>query len=69
MIKGYPDRQGLRAGERLRLHVAADNPHGRFHVELYRQGDGLIKMGLAPSARIRKNDMVHVAIRRYGGGW
>jgi hypothetical protein len=45
MIRGYPDRPGLRAGEKLRLHVSTDNPQSRFRVDFYRQGDGLVKMG------------------------
>jgi hypothetical protein len=45
MIQGYPDRPGLRAGEKLRLHVSTDNPHRRFRVDFYRQGERLIKMG------------------------
>ncbi|HEX3560514.1 MAG TPA: N,N-dimethylformamidase beta subunit family domain-containing protein [Pyrinomonadaceae bacterium] len=45
MIQAYPDRPGLRAGEKLRLHVSTDNPHRRFHVDFYRQGERLVKMG------------------------
>lgn len=45
MIHGYPDRPGVRAGEKLRLHVSTDNPHKRFRVDFYRQGDALVKMG------------------------
>ena len=45
MIKSYPDRPSLRAGEKLRLHVSTDNPHKHFRVEFYRQGDRLVKMG------------------------
>ena len=45
MIQGYPDRPSLRAGEKLRLHVSTDNPHRRFRVEFYRQGEKLVRMG------------------------
>ena len=45
MIQGYPDRPALRPGEKLRLHVATDNPHKTFRIDFYRQGVGLIKMG------------------------
>lgn len=45
MIQGYPDRTGVRAGEKLRLHVSTDNPHKRFRVDFYRQSEGLVKMG------------------------
>lgn len=45
MIQGYPDRPGLRAGEKLRLHVSTDNPHRLFRVDFYRQGERLLKMG------------------------
>lgn len=45
MIQAYPDRPGLRAGEKLRLHVSTDSPHRRFRVDFYRQGERLIKMG------------------------
>jgi len=45
MIQGYPDRPGLRAGEKLRLHVSTDNPHKSFRVDFYRQGVELVKMG------------------------
>jgi hypothetical protein len=45
MIQGYPGRPSLRAGEKLRLHVSTDNPHRRFRVDLYRQGETLVKMG------------------------
>jgi len=45
MIQGYPDRPGIRAGEKLRLHISTDNPHKRFRVDFYRQGQTLIKMG------------------------
>src|SRR5919202_81456 len=45
MIQAYPDRPGLRAAEKLRLHVSTNNPHRRFRVDFYRQGERLIKMG------------------------
>src|SRR5689334_19565360 len=45
MIQGYPDRANLRAGEKLRLHISTDNPHKRFRVDFYRQGEELVKMG------------------------
>src|SRR5207237_314887 len=45
MIQAYPDRPGLRAGEKLRLHVSTDNPHRRFRVDFYRQGERLFEMG------------------------
>lgn len=45
MIQAYPDRPSLRAGETLRLHVSTDNPHRRFRVEFYRQGEQLVFMG------------------------
>lgn len=45
MIQAYPDRPGLRAGEKLRLYVSTDNPHRRFRVDFYRQGEKLVKMG------------------------
>ena len=45
MIQGYPDRPGVRAGEKLRLHVSTDNPHRRFRVDFYRQGERLFEMG------------------------
>ena len=45
MIQGYPDRPGVRAGEKLRLHVSTDNTDRRFRVDFYRQGEELVKMG------------------------
>jgi hypothetical protein len=45
MIQGYPDRPGLRAGEKLRLHISTDDPQSRFRVDFYRQGHELVKMG------------------------
>ena len=45
MIQGYPDRPGLRPGEKLRLHVSTDNPQKSFRVDFYRQGVELVKMG------------------------
>lgn len=35
-ISGYPARPSVRAGEVLRLHIAASAP--RFHVDFYRWG-------------------------------
>jgi len=45
MIQGYPDRPGVRAGEKLRLHVSTDNIHRCFRVDFYRQGEELVKIG------------------------
>ena len=45
MIQGYPDRPGVRAGEKLRLHISIDNSDKCFRVDFYRQGDRLVKMG------------------------
>ncbi|HJP95202.1 MAG TPA: N,N-dimethylformamidase beta subunit family domain-containing protein [Pyrinomonadaceae bacterium] len=45
MIQGYPDQPSVRAGEKVRLHVSTDNPHQRFRVDFYRQGERLVKMG------------------------
>ena len=40
MIRAYPGRPSVRAGETLTLHVAGDEP--RFRIAIYRWEDGLV---------------------------
>ncbi len=44
MIRAYPGRPSVRAGETLTLHVAGDEP--RFRIAIYRWEDGLVPVWL-----------------------
>ena len=67
IMQGYTDRPGVRAGEKLRIHISIDNSDRCFRVDFYRQGDRLVKMG-SPNEQTGHNFARLRAITRTGDG-